>query len=136
MNKEIKTMCYDDGARPPIPPGGGGGGAAAGEEFVMTASDGNQFNAYFALAPQPNGAGIIIYPDVRGLHQFYKELALRFAEVGVTALVLDYFGRTAGIGSRDDCFDFMPHVEQIELETLFADVASARAYVVAGEGAT
>jgi len=127
-------MCYDDNARPPLPPGTAG--EAHGEDIILEAADGNRFAAYVARPGTPGGAQIIIFPDVRGLHQFYKELALRFAEVGITALVLDYFGRTAGIGSRDDSFDFMPHVQQIQLETLFADVASARAYLLTGEGAT
>src|SRR5260221_9716044 len=125
-------MCYDDEARPPVPPGGG---HAHGEEIVLTASDGNRFAGYFALPQQPMGVGILIYPDVRGLHQFYKELALRFAEVGVTALAIDYFGRTAGIGSRDDSFDFMPHVQQLQLTTFFADVTAALAYLHTGEDA-
>lgn len=128
-------MCYDDGARPPIPPGGGGGGAAAGEEVVLTASDGNRFAAYFALAPQPTGASIIIYPDVRGLHQFYKELALRFAEVGITALAIDYFGRTAGLTSRDEPFEYMPHVQQIQFETLTLDTRAALNYLREKAGA-
>ena len=126
-------MCYDDNARPPVPPGTAG--EAHGEDIILEAADGNRFAAHVARPETPGGAQIIIFPDVRGLHQFYKELALRFAEVGITALVLDYFGRTAGVGSRDDSFDFMPHVQQIQLETLFADVASARAYLRTGEGA-
>ena len=36
-------------------------------------------------------------PDVRGLYRFYEELALRFAERGVRAVAIDYFGRTAGV---------------------------------------
>ncbi len=129
-------MCYDDNARPPIPPGGGGGGAAAGEEVVLTASDGNRFAAYFAQAPQPSGAGVIIYPDVRGLHQFYKELALRFAEVGVTALAIDYFGRTAGLTSRDEPFEYAPHTQQLQFDTISHDTHAALDYLREKAGAT
>jgi carboxymethylenebutenolidase len=71
-------MCYDDNAIPPTPPGSAG--AARGEDLVLMApSDGNRFYAYFAFPEQPSNAQILIYPDVRGLHKFYKELALRFA---------------------------------------------------------
>jgi len=126
-------MCYDDNARPPLPPGAAG--QAHGEDIVLEAADGNHFAAYVARPATPGGAQVIIYPDVRGLHQFYKELALRFAEVGITALALDYFGRTAGLSARDESFDFWPHVQQIQLETFFADVASALAYLRAGAGA-
>src|SRR5437763_16790852 len=129
-------MCYDDNARPPLPPGEAG--AAHGDDIVLESSDGNRFAAYVAQPGKPTsspGSQILIFPDVRGLHQFYKELALRFAEIGITALAIDYFGRTAGIGSRDDSFEFMPHVQQIKLETFFADVAAALAYLHSGEGA-
>jgi carboxymethylenebutenolidase len=123
-------MCYDDNARPPVPPGGGG--AAYGEEIVLTAADGNRFAAYATRSGNPTRAQIIVYPDVRGLHQFYKELALRFAEVGIDAVAIDYFGRTAGISSRDDSFDFWPHVQQLKLETFIADVSAANVYLHAG----
>lgn len=126
-------MCYDDNARPPLPPGEGG--IAHGEEIILTAADGNRFAAYAAHPESPKGAQILIYPDVRGLHQFYKELALRFGEVGVTALAIDYFGRTAGISSRDESFDFWPHVQQMQLKTFFMDVDAALAHLRTGEGA-
>jgi carboxymethylenebutenolidase len=126
-------MCYDDLARPPLPPGTGGG--SNGDDLVLTAADGNRFNAYLARPTQPSGAQILIYPDVRGLHQFYRELALRFAEVGVTALAMDYFGRTAGLAPRDDKFEFMPHVQQITLPTLFTDTTAALAALRDGAGA-
>jgi len=126
-------MCYDDLARPPLPPGVGGG--SNGEDLILTAADGNRFNAYIATPTQPSGAQILIYPDVRGLHQFYRELALRFAEVGVTAIAMDYFGRTAGTGPRDEQFDFMSHVQQIRLPTLYADAKASLARLREGQGA-
>ena len=70
-------MCYDLNARPPFPPIAGG--AANGEDIILTAKDGTRFSAYIARADESIGARVLIYPDVRGLHQFYKELALRFA---------------------------------------------------------
>ncbi len=73
-------MCYDDNAIPPTPPGAGG--FAHGEDIVLASAEGNRFAAYIAHPDSPTGAQILIYPDVRGLHKFYKELALRFAEVG------------------------------------------------------
>jgi carboxymethylenebutenolidase len=125
-------MCYDDNARPPIPPGAGG--TAHGEDIVLTAADGNRFAAYSARSGNPTGAQIVVYPDVRGLHQFYKELALRFAEVGVDAVAIDYFGRTAGLTARDDSFEFWPHVQQIKLETFFADVTAAKEHLRTSAG--
>ena len=54
-------------------------------------------------APRTRAApAIVILPDVRGLHPYYEELALRFAEHGVDALAIDCFGRTAGAEPRGD----------------------------------
>src|SRR5437764_3207697 len=126
-------MCYDDEARPPITPSDG---AAHGEELVLAAEDGNRFAAYAAHPEQPGGAQILIFPDVRGLHQFYKELALRFAEAGVSALAIDYFGRTAGLTARDDSFEYMPHVEQMRIQTFRSDVTAALTQLHTGAGAS
>jgi carboxymethylenebutenolidase len=116
-------MCYDSNARPPIPPGDGG--TAQSRDLVLTAADGNRFAAFLATPDAPKGTGVIIYPDVRGLHQFYKDLAVRFAEQGVAALAIDYFGRTAGLTPRDDAFEYMPHVQQMRFETFQRDVEAA-----------
>lgn len=120
-------MCYDDQAQPPVPPGHSE--AARGEDVVLTSGDGTQFAAYAAMPEKPSQASVLIYPDVRGLHQFYKDLALRFAEVGIPALAIDYFGRTAGLTSRAEGFEYMPHVQQIRFETFSADVHAALDYM-------
>ena len=125
-------MCYDDAARPPLPPIAGG--SAQGEDLVLTSADGNQFMAYLSSPSAPKGAQVVIFPDVRGLHQFYKELADRFAEQGLTALAIDYFGRTAGRGARDESFDYTPHVQQLGFETFQADVTAALNYLGSREG--
>ena len=74
-------MCYDDNARPPLPLGAGG--ATSAEDLALTAADGNRFAAYRAVPDGPARAQALIFPDVRGLHQFYKDLAVRFAEQGI-----------------------------------------------------
>lgn len=119
-------MCYDSKAEPPDIPGLEGiGGGGNGQELTLTASDGNQFMAFAAQADVPKGAQMLIYPDVRGLHQFYKDLALRFADAGYNALAMDYFGRTAGLTARDDAFDYMPQVGQMTPAGLFADARAS-----------
>ena len=121
-------MCYDSNAHPPeLPDGIGGGGI--GQDITLTASDGNQFAAFLARADPSKGAQILIYPDVRGLHQFYKELALRFADAGMTTLAMDYFGRSAGLTARDDSFEFMPHVGQMSWPTFTNDVRASVAHL-------
>jgi carboxymethylenebutenolidase len=117
-------MCYDSKARPPFPTERRG--AATGEDLVLTAADGNRFMAYAARPEKPIGAQVIILPDVRGLHQFYKDLALLFGEAGVATLGLDYFGRTAGLEARDDSFEYMPHVQQLQAAGFRADLTAAR----------
>jgi carboxymethylenebutenolidase len=125
-------MCYTDDARPPLPPVGGA--ASDQGDIHLTASDGNHFMAYFAHAAEPTGAGMVVMPDVRGLHSFYKELAQRFAEAGIDAVAIDYFGRTAGDGSRDEDFEYRSHVEQTTPEGISADVRAAAEYLRSPEG--
>jgi carboxymethylenebutenolidase len=125
-------MCYSDDARPPLPPISGA--AADQGDLVLTSSDGTKFGAYFARAEKPTGAGMVVMPDVRGLHQFYKELAQRFAEAGIDAVAIDYFGRTAGMGDRSEGFDYAPHVEKTTPDNIRNDVAAAIAYLKSKDG--
>ncbi|MFN8523950.1 MAG: dienelactone hydrolase family protein [Chloroflexota bacterium] len=125
-------MCFEPGALPPIPPIAGG--ATDARDLTLTSADGTKFMAYAARAVQPTGAGIVVLPDVRGLHEYYKELALRYAEAGVDAVAIDYFARTAEDEDRGGEFDFMPHVRQTNIETVQADVAAAVAFMRSPEG--
>jgi carboxymethylenebutenolidase len=127
-------MCYDGNAQPPAPPGPAG--ATRAEDLVLTAADGAHFAAYAARPEVPGGAHILIYPDVRGLHQFYKDLALRFAETGIAALAMDYFGRTAGLTSRDESFEYMPHVQKLKMSTILQDARASLAHLRQGAGAS
>ncbi|HEY8862689.1 MAG TPA: dienelactone hydrolase family protein [Candidatus Dormibacteraeota bacterium] len=129
---ENHVVCYSDDARPPLPPISGA--AADQGDLVLTSSDGTNFAAYFARAEKPTGAGMVVMPDVRGLHHFFKELAQRFAEAGIDAVAIDYFGRTAGIGDRSESFEYMPHVEKTTQEGIAADVAAAIAYLRTKDG--
>src|SRR3989442_11398235 len=129
---ENRPMCYSDDARPPLPPISGA--AADQGDMTLKAADGNEFMAYFARSSKPTGAGIIVMPDVRGLHHFYKELAQKFAEAGIDAVAIDYFGRTAGLGDRSDSFEYMPHVEKTTPEGIAADTAAAMAYLKSKDG--
>jgi carboxymethylenebutenolidase len=120
-------MCFDPDSRPPIVPIRGG--ALDARDLVLDAADGNRLSAYAARAAEPTGAGIVILPDVRGLHDYYRELSMRFAEHGVDAIALDYFGRTAGTGARGDGFDHQEHVARTTYEGLRTDVTTAATYL-------
>jgi carboxymethylenebutenolidase len=122
-------MCFEPGARPPLPPIAGGAGIAGSEDLVLEASDGNRFNAFGARAVTPGAPGVMILPDVRGLHPFYRELAVRFAEAGVHATAMDYFGRSAGLTARGEGFEHMPHVRRLTPQGLRADTAAVVAHL-------
>ena len=115
-------MCFDHDSRPPIEPIAGG--ALDGALVDLTATDGNVFAAFRARPTNPGGAGIVILPDVRGLHPYYEELALRFAERGIDALAIDWFGRTAGAARRGEDFDYAPHVTATTWRGISADIAA------------
>ena len=122
-------MCHATASRPPPPPIAGGAGAAGVRRLVLESADGNRFDAFSAVASDPDAPGIMILPDVRGLHPFYRDLAVRFAEVGVHAIAMDYFGRTAGLGDRPEDFDFMAHVRQITPDGVGADTLATLNYL-------
>jgi carboxymethylenebutenolidase len=125
-------MCHGPTSRPPMPPVSGGAGG--GRRVVLEASDGNRFAAFMATTEIVDAPGVVILPDVRGLHPFYEELALRFGDAGVHALALDYYGRTAGTGSRGGDFDHRPHFQQATDANVGLDVAAAVAYLRSSEG--
>jgi len=116
-------MCFDLDSRPPIAPIAGG--ALDASPLMLTADDRNRFAAFRARAAEPGGAGVVILPDVRGLVPYYEELALRFAEHGIDALAIDWFGRTAGPEPHDEDFDHMEHVKQTTWPGIRADIVAA-----------
>ena len=120
-------MCFDLDSSPPIPVISGG--AVAHEDLELTSRDGTRFAAFAASPDEPNGIGVVILPDVRGLYRFYEELALRFAERGYAAVAIDYFGRTAGVAKRGDDFEYQEHREQTTPEGIQADIAAAVDYL-------
>ena len=116
-------MCFELDSLPPVPVISGA--AVAHEDLTLTAADGATFAAFAAQPESSGGAGVVILPDVRGLYRFYEELALRFAERGIAALAIDYFGRTAGVAKRDEDFPYPEHVEQTTPEQVQLDVGAA-----------
>jgi carboxymethylenebutenolidase len=120
-------VCFELDSLPPIPVIRGA--AVSHEDLVLEAPDGNRLAAFGAAPDEPTDVGVVILPDVRGLYRFYEELALRFAERGIAAVAIDYFGRTAGVEKRDDDFDHAPHVEETTPEGVQADVAAAVAHL-------
>src|SRR4051795_1160326 len=118
-------MCFPFDAIVPELPAGYQviAGGAAGEHLTLTSADGTAFSAYLARADGP--VGVVVLPDVRGLFRFYEQLAERFAAAGYPAIAIDYFGRTAGLGPREEDFEFRPHVLQTTPENVARDVEAA-----------
>ncbi|MGZ8474617.1 MAG: dienelactone hydrolase family protein [Candidatus Limnocylindria bacterium] len=125
-------MCFDADARPPLPPIRGS--ALDAGDVTLTSADGTRVAAYAARAEQPSGAGVVILPDVRGLHPYFEELSLRFAETGVHAVAIDPYSRTAGTSKRGDGFEYEPHVLQLRHESVDSDVAAAIEYLRGAAG--
>jgi carboxymethylenebutenolidase len=123
-------MCHDRDSRPPAPPRAGD--VAERGTLTLAAADGTEFSAAYAAPAAPARAGVVILPDVRGLHPYYVALAERFAEAGLPAVAIDWFGRTAGpaeTGTRPADFDHRPHVAQVTPEGVDADTAAAVEYL-------
>lgn len=127
-------MCFDHDSHPPIDPISGGALDAA-RISLTSEDDHHRFFAYLARPAKPAGAGIVILPDVRGCHPYFEELALRFAEHGIVALAIDYFGRTAEDDERGEDFDYMPHVGGARWNHLQGDIRAAVSHLRALEPA-
>ena len=116
-------MCHSNASRAPEPPRRGPVGDHG--EIELTALDGNRFRAYSARSAETPWAAVVILPDVRGLHPYYEDLALRFAECGCAAIAIDYFGRTKAPKERDDSFEWKSHVDRTTPEGIAHDVRAA-----------
>src|SRR5688572_18804395 len=88
-------MCHDHDSRPPAPPRRGD--VAERGVLTLTSADGTEFSAAYAAPATPPRVGVVVLPDIRGLHPYYVALAERFAEAGLAAVAIDWFGRTAGV---------------------------------------
>jgi carboxymethylenebutenolidase len=117
-------MCFETNARPPQPPRTGLRGQT--ERLTLTAPDGNELAATIALSTAPTAPGVVIVPDVRGLHPYYEALADAFADTGVHALAIDFYGRTAGPSHRGEGFEFAEHRAAATDGGVRADLLAAR----------
>jgi len=102
----------------------------------LTSADGTEFSAAYAAPARDAGVGVVVLPDIRGLHPYYVALAERFAEAGLPAVAIDYFGRTAGLagaesgtGVRESDFDWQTHIPQTKPEAIDADITAAIRYL-------
>jgi carboxymethylenebutenolidase len=124
-------MCHDHDSRPPAPPRSGD--VAERGVLTLTAADGTEFSAAYAAPAGAPRVGVVVLPDIRGLHPYYVALAERFAETGAAAVAIDWFGRTAGVcgadGVRGEDFEWQPHIPQTTPEGIDADITAAIGYL-------
>jgi len=118
-------MCFSSDQRPPAPPKSSEIGRQGAIE--LEAADGNRFAAFDAVPQTRRGASLVLLPDIRGLHPFYTDLALRCAEAGLDTVTIDPYGRSAGNAMRDDSFEYPPHAQQLKPEHVLADASAAAA---------
>jgi carboxymethylenebutenolidase len=59
----------------------------------LSAGSGEQFEAYLATPARPNGAGLVILPEVYNVNQWVRGVADSYAANGFTVLVPDLFWR-------------------------------------------
>lgn len=129
-------MCHDHDSRPPAPPRIGD--VAERGVLTLTSGDGTDFAAAYAAPAKSAGTGIVLLPDVRGLHPFYVALAERFAQAGLPTVAIDWFGRTAGVpggGVREADFEWQPHVQAATAQGMDTDIAAAIVYLRERAGA-
>ncbi|MBD0675183.1 dienelactone hydrolase family protein [Streptomyces sp. CBMA156] len=123
-------MCYDPDAAPPafspaLWP------LAEAAPLTLTSADGTEFGAFLARPEVATGPGVLVLPDNRGLSPFYRHTAARLAEQGHPALVLDYYGRTAGAFPEKRPAEFgelpglLPHLLALTPGGLDADLTAA-----------
>ncbi|WP_346618816.1 dienelactone hydrolase family protein [Blastococcus montanus] len=129
-------MCHGHDSRPPAPPRTGPVGRR--RQGTLTAADGTEFSVATALPGEPARVGVVLLPDIRGLHPYYVALTARFAEAGLAAVAIDWFGRTAGVcadGVRPEDFPWQSHVPRTTPEGIDADVGAAITHLRAESGA-
>lgn len=120
-------MCFDLDSQPPLQSTPAAGVTTSRD--VLTAADDNRFRI-FSTAPTDSSvrrAGVVVLPDVRGIYPFYEAIAVDLANHGYLAVVIDYYGRTAGTADRAADFDPIAHVMRTTRDGVAADIHAAAA---------
>jgi carboxymethylenebutenolidase len=116
-------MCFDSEARPPAAPTRDH--HVDSSRLTLTAADGNRIASTLSKTDAPSAPGMVVLPDVRGLHPYYELLAAEVAGAGIHAIAIDFYGRTAGAEYRADDFDYAPHRAAATDEGVRADARAA-----------
>jgi carboxymethylenebutenolidase len=93
--------------------------------LTLTTAGGVHFPAYLAHPRYPSGQAVVILPDVRGAHAYYRDLTVRFAEAGLHSVVIDYYGHLTNDPRRGDDFDWKTNLPNVDSDSVKAVVAAA-----------
>jgi carboxymethylenebutenolidase len=120
-------MCFDLDSQPPLQTKPAAGVTTSRD--VLTAEDGNRFRVFSTAPNDPveRRAGVVVLPDVRGIYPFYEAIAVDLANHGYLAVVIDYYGRTAGPEDRPSDVDPTAHVMRTTRDGVAADIHAAAA---------
>lgn len=121
-------MCFPPEATPPPAPRQGH--HVSSERLTLEADDGNRLAARHAITDVGGAPGLVLVPDIRGLHVYYEALADAFAGAGVHTVAIDPYGRTAGPEYRADDFAWQEHRAAATDAGMRSDVRSARQVLV------
>jgi carboxymethylenebutenolidase len=122
-------VCYDPDAAPPAL-SGALWSLAETTPLTLSSADGTEFAAFLARPEVATGLGVLVLPDNKGLSGFYRQIAARLAEQGHPALVIDYYGRTAGADPEIRSVEFgelpqlLPHLLALTPEALDSDLTA------------
>lgn len=126
-------MCHEPDSLPAVPRVVGK--TLRHSRAQLTASDGNVLSVFAAVPTEVPRGGVIVLPDNRGLSSFYEVLSCRIAELGYSALAIDYYGRTAAAAeTRGDDFPFMEHLMRVTRPGLESDLAAAVHFLRSSDG--
>jgi len=117
-------MCFSSDQHPPLPPRT----SDVGEHgpTVLTAADGTRLAAFDAVPVTRRGASLVLLPDIRGMHPYYTDLAIAFAQAGIDTVAIDPYARTARLSDRGAGFVFRPHADALERSSLASDARAAK----------
>lgn len=118
-------MCFSSDQHPPLPPRSSD--VAQHGDTELTASDGTRLAAYDAVPETRRGASLVLLPDIRGLHPYYADLAICFAQAGIDTVAFDPYARSAGMTDRGSDFDYTPHAQALDRSSVLLDARAAKA---------
>lgn len=119
---EAPPQTTTTGAAPPAAPPPGSEGALPTEAVTWTGPQGELQGAW-AAAPEPRG-GVLVVHENKGLNDYVRSVAGRFAGIGYSALAIDLLSAHGGTGTFADPAEATAALSKIPSEVLVADLHS------------